>query len=293
MKTIDQAKNLINLPYNKFNLDNYFNVLTETYGEELKFTSTFKNQPIRLMSGEHSLSGIVRLNNRTTKRNIFLVGKGILFDSGGLNLKTRGMEEMTGDKAGMITALAVADHFKENVVAFCPVTTNFIHTSMIIPGDEIDIGRKTVKITDTDAEGRLILAEALTELNASKNDIVITIATLTGAVGYAIDDRATGVFSLNDKLAKSYIESSIEAKEYAWRLPLFDYMQKDYDKRIVPNYNKNIKAGASEAGMFLKQFVKYENNWLHLDIAYSAFNKSKQASGVPINTLINFIEKIK
>lgn len=285
---ISIAKKLINLPYNKFNLDNYYSILIKEFG----CLDFFKNPnlPTQLMSGNHSNAGIVKTPGNG---KIYIVGKGILFDSGGMDLK-RGMVDMTGDKAGMIIALAVADYLKENIIAYCPVSTNFIHTSKIIPGDEIKIGKKIVKITNTDAEGRLILAEALSSLHPNKNDIIITIATLTGIVGYAIGDKATGVFSENNELLKKYAEASYEAQEYAWALPLWKYLQKQYyNKKIIDNSIKDIKAGATEGAMFIKQFVLYPHNWIHLDIAYSAFDKNKKASGVPIKSLINFIKKLK
>jgi leucyl aminopeptidase len=292
---IKTCKRLIDLPYNKFNLDNYFPFLYKTF-KDLGFKNTDLNLPIRLMSGNHNNSGIVTYNQLVApyrKRNIYIVGKGILFDSGGMDLKLRGMDDMTGDKAGMIIALSVANYLKDNVIAYCPVTTNFIHTSKIIPGDEIKIGNKIVKVNNTDAEGRLILAEALSTLRPNKNDIIITIATLTGACEYAIGEEATGVFGVNNELLKKYAEASFEAKEYAWGLPIWEFYQKKYyNTKLIKNSIKEIKAGATEGAMFIKQFVPNVNNWIHLDIAGSAFNKGK-ATGIPIKSLINFIKKIK
>ena len=297
-KVINTTKSLIDLPYNQMNLDNFDDVLFKN-NYQIRFLETPDNLPIKLMSGNHCNSGIItnksctELEYNTKKRRIFIVGKGILFDSGGMDLKPRKMCDMTDDKAGMIIALSVANYLKGNIVAYCPCTTNFIQTSKIIPGDEIKIGKKIVKITNTDAEGRLILAEALTTLKPNKDDIIITIATLTGAVGYAIGDKATGVFTENEELAKKYLEATSEAKEYAWRLPLWDYLQKNYyNKKLIKNSVEEIKEGATEGAMFIKQFVPFPNNWIHLDIAYSAFTK-KKANGVPIKSLINFIKKLQ
>lgn len=301
MKPINQiiniAKKLINLPYNQFHLNNYKQILWK-YFEHMHFQESQSNLPIKLMSGNNQNAGITFVDcNTIHKKRIFIIGKGILFDSGGLNLKTgkNGSYGMHGDKAGMIIALTIAHYFKNNIIAYCPVTTNFIQTSQITPGDEISIGNKIVKITNTDAEGRLILAEALSNLNLNitLNDIVITIATLTGCVGLAIDKKTTGVFSPNNMLAALYLKASQEAKEYAWRLPLFDYMQDFYKKKIINNGEDKILAGASEGAMFIKQFVKYPNNWIHLDIAYSAFDKNQKATGAPIKSLINFIQKLQ
>lgn len=294
VKVIETAKKLINLPYNTFNLDNYQEIVKKSFPEVTSYYAK-ESLPIKLMSGGHKQASILSnlSSSVTSKSKIYIVGKGILFDSGGLDLK-HGMTDMTGDKAGMIIALSVADYLKKNVVSYCPVTSNFIQTSKITPGDEIKIGKKIVKVTNTDAEGRLILAEAITDLNASKDDIIITVATLTGCVGYAIGSKATGVFSPNQEYLKKYAEASYEAKEYAWALPLWDYLEEEYYKdKIIMNSVKEIKEGATEAALFLKQFVPYPNRWIHLDVAYSAFDNKQQATGIPIKSLINFIKKLK
>lgn len=294
-KVINTTKKLIDLPYNHFNLDNYLKILSKKGNLNPSFIDTEEQQPIKLMSGNHPNSGIVTCDYHKAihhKKRIFIVGKGILFDSGGLNLKSDSLYAMTDDKAGAIIALSVANYLGKNVIAYCPFTTNFIHTSKIIPGDEIKIGNKLVKIMDTDAEGRLILAEAISTLNVSEKDIIITIATLTGSCGYAIGDKATGVMSDNDELLKKYAEASYEAKELAWGLPMFDYMQDFYKKEPIKNYIKKFKGGTSQGGLFIKQFIKYPENFIHLDIAYSAFTDGK-ANGTPIKSLINFIKKIQ
>jgi leucyl aminopeptidase len=291
---INKVKKLINLRYNEFNIDNYKSILRESFscGEEHQDNS--QSLPIKLMSGQHPNACILVSNSykRNRQKRIFIVGKGLLFDSGGYNIKKE-MNDMANDKAGMIIAIGIANYLQDRVVAYCPVTTNFLHNSQIIPGSILTIGNKKVEITNTDAEGRLVLAEALSNIDINSNDIVITLATLTGCVSAAVDKKATGVFGYNDELVEKYLNAAQDAKEYAWRLPLFDYMDKDYKKSPIPNYNKNISAGASEAAMFLKQFVKFSDNWIHLDIAYSAFDKNNKANGVPIKSLIKFIERIK
>jgi leucyl aminopeptidase len=292
-KIISTAKRLIDLPYNCFSLENYDKVLYRN-NLEFNYIETDENKPIKLMSNNHNNAGIISIDYHKAihhKKRIFIVGKGILFDSGGLNLKYK-MGGMQGDKAGMIVALSVANYLKGNVMAYCPITTNFIQTSKITPCDIIKIGNKRVRVNNTDAEGRLILAEAISTLNVSKNDTIITIATLTGAVGYAIDEKATGVFGINDKLINLYLEASKEVKEYAWRLPLFDYMQDFYKKQPFKNAEDKIKAGASEGAMFIKQFVPHPENWFHLDCASSSFDKNGRANGVPLLSLIKFIKKL-
>jgi leucyl aminopeptidase len=297
-KVISTAQKLINLPYNKFSLENYYSVLLKNKIPAIT-VDTKEDQPIKLMSGGNLYSRIVASSNLHNKlksgKKIYIVGKGILFDSGGLDIKPAGhMTDMTDDKAGMIIALSVANYLKGNIIAYCPVTTNFVHTSKITPGDEIKIGKKIVKITNTDAEGRLILAEAITTLNASKDDIIITIATLTGAVGVAIGEEATGVFSPNNDLLSKYSAASYEAKEYAWALPLWEhYQRKYYNGKVIENAIKTATAGATQGAMFVKQFVKFPNTWLHLDIAHSAFGEDGKANGVPIKSLVNFIKNLQ
>lgn len=294
-KVIKTTKTLIDLPYNRFNLENCFAVL---HSHELNPVTidTAKNLPIKLMSGDNFYSRIITSNYKipTPKtKNIYIIGKGILFDSGGLNLKDRHMDDMTNDKAGMIIALNVANYLKGNVIAFCPVTTNFIQNSKITPGDEIDIGKKTVKVTNTDAEGRLILAEALAMLKPNKDDIVITLATLTGCAAYAVGEEATAVLGENEDLLRKYAEAAFEEKELAWGLPLWEhYQEKYYNKKLIKNSVDAIKCGTTEGALFVKQFVPNPNNWIHLDIAYSAFT-GKKANGVPIKSLINFIRRIQ
>jgi len=289
-KVIAQAIRVINLPYNQFNLNNYIRVLVEN-GMIIEKIENGPDQPINLMADGNMKAGIISLGTRG-KKNIYIVGKGILFDSGGLDIKPSGrMTDMTDDKAGAIIALAVANYVKKNVIAYCPVTTNFIQTSRITPGDIIPIGNKNVKVTNTDAEGRLILAEALSTLDVKKDDIVITIATLTGCCAYAVDTKATAYLTPNDKLAEQYAKASQEADEYAWRLPLWNYIDEIFQKKDINNSEREIKGDTIGAGCFLKQFVKYPENWIHLDIASSAFTKGK-ANGVPIKSLINFISKL-
>lgn len=292
-KVISTTKKLIDLPYNRFNLENCFSILQSKELNPITI-DTAENLPIKLMSGGNFYSRIITSNYfPNKKKNIYIVGKGILFDSGGLNLKDRHMEDMTNDKAGMIIALNIANYLKGNVIAFCPVTTNFIQNSKIIPGDEINIGKKTVKVTNTDAEGRLILAEALSMLKPNKDDIIITLATLTGAAAYAVGEEATAVLGENEDLLRKYAIASYESKELAWALPLWNHYQKKYyDKKLIDNTVNAIKCGTTEAALFVKQFVPNVNNWIHLDIAYSAFT-GKKANGVPIKSLINFIRRIQ
>lgn len=296
-KLIKQSNRLIEAPYNKLNLSNYKSKIVNSYSlKSFEFINTYSQAPIKLMSNQDINAGIIASATKSNKkRTIYLIGKGILFDAGGYDLKPSGrMNDMKTDMSGMSIAFAVASYFKnDNIIAYCPVSVNLIPNG-ITPGDYIKIGKKEVEITNTDAEGRLILAEALSHLPVKKNDIVITVATLTGCCSRAVGNKATGVMTLNDELACQYKEASRQAGELSWRLPLWDYLQKKYyDKKRIQNAINAIDAGATEGGLFVKQFVKYPKNWIHLDIAPSAFDEKKnQATGEPIKTLINFVKEL-
>ena len=290
-KYIKGCKRLIDMPYNQLNLDNYQIEVAKTFNTAVHFNHTNSIMPISLMSGRCPQSGVIYDKN-PKKGKIFIVGKGVLFDAGGYDLKPSGkMNDMKTDMAGMATAFAVSSIInKPEVVAFCPVATNFLHNNKITPGDYIKIGNKEVEITNTDAEGRLILAEALSILPQRKNDIIITVATLTGACAYAIGEKATAFMTPTKRFTYLYKNASAKAGELAWRLPLWNYLQKSFNKKRIKNASKK-KCGTIMGGMFIKQFIKYPENWIHLDIAYSAYNDNKKkATGQPVKSLVNFVK---
>jgi len=295
-KYIQASNKLIEMPHNELNLANYIEKFNVGFNDEFSRIPASTNGVIDLMSGGVSGAGLLYLPTAgTSGRRVVVVGKGILFDSGGYSLK-KNMNGMHTDMAGAAIASAVGAYFKQNekanVQAFCPVATNFLHNSKIIVGDRLKIGKKIVEVNNTDAEGRLILAEALSTFHLGKNDIVITVATLTGACGYAVGDKATAIMSPNKKLVSEYMKASNKTKELAWELPLWDYLQKQFDKKVISNISKD-KCGTILAGMFLKQFVKYPNNWIHLDVAEIAYNNTtKKGTGEPIKTLVEFIRSI-
>ena len=305
-KYIEQSNKLIEMPYNELNLNKFYGKVFPLHPFCHIFTDVQNvrdDDVINLMSGQDTCgdSGILTVRSgEEAHPKIYLIGKGVLFDSGGYSLKSSSdMQGMHTDMAGMAIASKVAEYCIEELGLYCvegysPVTTNFLHTSLINIGDKIKIGEKTVEITNTDAEGRLILASALSHLNEviKPKDIVITIATLTGACAYAVGEKATVYMSPNKMLAFKYHQSALKVKELAWELPLWKYLQKDFAKKVIPNTGKR-KCGTIWAGMFLKQFVKYPKNWIHLDIAESAYDeKKKKATGQPIRTLVKFIKEL-
>ncbi len=239
------------------------------------------------------------------KEHTILVGKGITYDTGGLNLKSSGMETMKGDMAGAAVALAtisVAAALKLpiNLTAIVATAENCISAQSYKPGDVYaGYSGKTVEITNTDAEGRLVLADALSyAAKKLKPTRMIDIATLTGGVDVALGNEATGLMSNNDALADLLIRAGSETFERLWRLPLHDEY-KDLLKSDVADMKNAAGRSASPitGGMFLKAFVE-EVPWAHLDIASTAFLSEakryhpKFATGVGVRLLIEFLENL-
>jgi leucyl aminopeptidase len=232
--------------------------------------------------------------------NVALVGKGITFDSGGISIKpSEGMAEMKGDMAGgaavMATLIALAQlKPKINVTALVPATENLPSGSALKPGDILTaLNGKTIEVVNTDAEGRLILADALSYARKLDAKLIIDVATLTGACRVALGTVCTGAFSNNQELADRVITAGNEAGELTWQLPMYD----EYKEKIKSDIAdiKNIGGrygGAITAAKFLAEFID-NTPWVHLDIAGTSESDKekgylvKGATGVPVRTLVN------
>ena len=229
---------------------------------------------------------------------VVLVGKGITFDTGGISLKPGGeMDEMKFDMCGAAsvfgTMRAIAEmSLKINVIALVPATENMPGGGATKPGDVItSMSGQTVEILNTDAEGRLILCDALTYAERFKPAAVIDIATLTGACIIALGHVCSGLFSPSDRLAGELTAAADEAWDRVWRLPLWD----DYQELLRSNFADfaNIggrAAGSVTAACFLARFAK-KFEWAHLDIAGTAWKsgKDKGATGRPVALLTRFL----
>lgn len=226
-------------------------------------------------SGEPPL--MVRLEYNKGKRHPLycLVGKGITFDSGGLSLKpSKNMHEMKYDKTGAIDVIAVMKAIAElglpiRVIALLPFTENVPSGRSQKPGDIIkSYNGKTIEVLNTDAEGRLILADALSFAAEQKPEAIIDVATLTGAAVVALGRHAIGLFSNDDKLAHEIEQSGLQTHERVWRMPLWEEygeMMKS-DLADLKNISELPEAGCITAAAFLQEFVG-ESRWAHLDIA--------------------------
>ena len=234
--------------------------------------------------------------------DIALVGKGITFDSGGISIKpSEKLEEMKGDMAGgaaVIAAMAAISQLKPkiNVMALIPATENLPDGNALKPGDVLTaMNGKTMEIISTDAEGRLVLADALSYAKKHGAKKMVDAATLTGACRIALGDICTGAFGNNQELIDRVIAAGNEAGELVWQMPMFDEYgeQNKSDVADVKNVGGRL-AGAITAAKFLAEFVD-DTPWVHLDIAGTSLTDKergyqiKGATGVPVRTLVNLV----
>jgi leucyl aminopeptidase len=242
---------------------------------------------------------------RGAKTRVALVGKGITFDSGGLSLKPPGaMEEMKMDMGGaaavIATMRAVAElGLKVDVEAWIPMAENMPSGAAIRPSDVLAMrSGMRVEVTNTDAEGRLILADAIARAGEDKPDVILDIATLTGAQLVALGARTTGVMSNDDDLRASVVDAAGRAGEPSWPMPLPPDLRKGLDSEIADIVNSGPREGGMlTAGIFLKEFVPAGVRWAHLDIAGPAYNSAGSygytphgGTGAGVRTFVQFLE---
>jgi leucyl aminopeptidase len=230
---------------------------------------------------------------------IVLVGKGITFDSGGLSLKpAMGMDEMKYDMCGAASVLGTLKacalmKLPINIVGIIASAENMLSGSAVKPGDIVtSMSEQTVEIINTDAEGRLVLADALTYAERFNPQFVIDIATLTGAVIVALGSVATGFMTKDDELAKLIEEAATASSDKVWRLPLDDAYQEALDSPLADMLNATFDrtAGSITAACFLSRFTE-KYRWAHLDIAGTAWisGKKRNATGRPVPLLIQLL----
>ena len=241
---------------------------------------------------------VMNYKGASGQKPIVLVGKGITFDTGGISLKPPPtMDEMKYDMCGaaaVIATITVAARLKLpiNVTAIVPTCENMPGGSATRPGDIIkSMSGQTVEILNTDAEGRLILCDAITYARRFKPDTIIDVATLTGACVIALGHHRTAVMTQDEALSSDLLQAGVAAEDRAWPLPLAD----EYGEALQSNFADfaNVggrEGGASVAGMFLSRFAD-GLKWAHLDIAGTAWNggAKKGATGRPVPMLTQFL----
>jgi len=249
------------------------------------------NEPARLISLEYR-------GGTPGDKPVVLVGKGVTFDSGGISIKpAAAMDEMKFDMCGAASVLGtlkacVTMGLPLNVVGVIPATENLPGGRASKPGDIVtSLSGQTIEVLNTDAEGRLILCDALTYSERFDPDVVIDIATLTGACVIALGSHAAGLLSNSDVLAGELLDAGTTAGDRAWQMPLWE----DYQQQLDSNFADMANIGGREAGTitaacFLSRFTK-KYRWAHLDIAGVAWmgGKEKGATGRPVPLLTQYL----
>jgi leucyl aminopeptidase len=249
------------------------------------------SQPAKLIVMEYK-------GGKVGSNPVVLVGKGLTFDAGGISIKpSAAMDEMKYDMCGGASVLGTLAACVEmslaiNVIGIIPASENLPDGNANKPGDIVtSMSGKSIEILNTDAEGRLILCDALSYADRFKPVAVIDIATLTGACVVALGSHASGLLSNDDKLANEVLDAGEESGDRAWRLPLWDDYQSQLDSNFADMANIGGKgAGTITAACFLSRFTeKYK--WAHLDIAGTAWKngKDKGATGRPVPLLTQFL----
>jgi leucyl aminopeptidase len=247
-------------------------------------------QPAKLITLEYTGNG--------DANPVVLVGKGLTFDAGGISLKpSQGMDEMKYDMCGSASVLGTVCAVAElklpiNLVGVIPSSENLPDGDANKPGDIVtSMAGKTIEILNTDAEGRLILCDALTYSERFNPDTIIDIATLTGAIIVALGNVTTGLMANNQDLADDLIKAGNDSYDRTWQLPLWD----DYQKQLDSNFADIANVGGKEAGSvtaacFLSRFTE-QYKWAHLDIAGTAWvsGKAKGATGRPVPLLVQYL----
>jgi len=244
--------------------------------------------------------------NKSKSKPLAFVGKGVCFDTGGISLKpARFMEDMTYDMAGSAVVVGLMKNFalrkaKINAVGVVGLVENMPGGNAQRPGDIVkSYSGKTIEVLNTDAEGRLVLADAITFTEKKfKPNLIIDLATLTGAIIVCLGSEYAGLFSNDDKLSKQIFDAGKKVDEKVWRLPLHKKFDKLMDSKIADMQNINYVGGAGSitAAQFLQRFIINKTPWAHLDIAGMAFSKyggalnPGGATGYGVRLLNKFVE---
>jgi leucyl aminopeptidase len=312
------ARDLVSEPGNILHPDEYAKRLNSLRKDGLKI-NTYDKKKLKKLGmnallgvGQGSTKGsyLVTMEWNGAKNNskpLAFVGKGVTFDTGGYSLKpARFMEDMTYDMAGSAAVVGLMKNLalrkaKINAVGVVGLVENMVSGDAQRPGDIVkSFSGKTIEVLNTDAEGRLVLADALTFTEKKfKPKFMVDLATLTGAIIVSLGSEYAGLFSNDDKLSKQILNAGQKVEEKLWRMPL----HKNYDKLMnsknadMQNINYVGGAGSTTAAQFLQRFILNKTPWAHLDIAGMAFSKyggalnSGGATGFGVRLLNKLIEE--
>ncbi|MFH8450037.1 leucyl aminopeptidase [Streptomyces fungicidicus] len=313
---LNRARDLINTPPNDLDPESFAAVAQAAAKEhgikvqaldEKALTKGGYGGILGVGAGSAAGPRLVKLSYTSSKakKHLALVGKGITYDSGGISLKPAGHNEtmkcdMSGAAAVFAAVVAAARLGLEvNVTGWLALAENMPSGSATRPGDVLRMySGKTVEVLNTDAEGRLVLADALWAASAEKPDAIVDVATLTGAMVLALGNRTFGIMANDDAFRSAVHEAAEEVGEPAWQMPLPEHLRKGMDSATADIANMGERMGGGlVAGLFLREFVGEGITWAHLDIAGPAFNEGgpfgytpKGGTGSAVRTLVRIAE---
>ncbi len=314
---VNRARDLINLPSNDLT-PKTFAAQAQAAAKEFGLKVEVLDEKALVKGGYGGLMGVgqgsenpprlvrIAYTHAKAEKTLALVGKGITYDSGGISLKPAGHNEtmkcdMAGAAAVFAAVVAVAKlGLAVNVTGWLALAENMPSGSATRPGDVLRMySGKTVEVLNTDAEGRLVLADALTRASEENPDAIVDVATLTGAMVLALGDRTFGVMANDDAFRTSLYEIAEEVGEQAWPMPLPVELRKSMDSPVADMANMGERMGGGlVAGLFLQEFVGEGITWAHLDIAGPAFHEKapygytpKGGTGSAVRTLVRLAER--
>lgn len=313
---VNKTRDLVNKPYNYLSAADLAKYAADMYerlkSDKLKF-KVYEKEEIAAL-GMNAFLGVNK-GSKMPPKLIYLeyngkeedltaiVGKGIMYDTGGYSLKSS-MNTMKDDMAGAATALGifeaiVTNNIKRNISVVICATDNRINGEALLPDDVLTaMNKKTIEIISTDAEGRLTLADAVCFAESKKANRIIDLATLTGAVVTALGDYTTGLFGNNQKLIDDILDSSKKEKEHVWQLPITDFIREQVRSSKVADIKNSTGRGmgASSGAAFIEEFISPETKWVHLDIGGTAYltspfyQEAYGATGAMVKTIYRYLK---
>lgn len=313
---LNRSRDLVNTPPNDLNPESFAAIAQAAAKEhgikiqvldEKALTKGGYGGILGVGSGSAATPRLVKLSYTSSKakKHLAFVGKGITYDSGGISLKPAGHNEtMKCDMAGAASVFAAVVAaarlgLEVNVTGWLALAENMPSGSATRPGDVLRMySGKTVEVLNTDAEGRLVLADALWAASQEKPDAIVDVATLTGAMVLALGNRTFGIMGNDDAFRAALVEAAEEVGEPAWPMPLPEHLRKGMDSATADIANMGERMGGGlVAGLFLREFVGEGITWAHLDIAGPAFNEGgpfgytpKGGTGTAVRTLVRLAE---
>ncbi|MDP4746360.1 MAG: leucyl aminopeptidase [Candidatus Nanopelagicales bacterium] len=321
-ESVKNVRNLVNTPPSHMYPETFANYVKKSFKKNSKLTLEVLDERALKRQGYGAIIGVgqgsinpprfIRLayKSRGAKFHLALVGKGITFDTGGISLKPpASMHTMKCDMAGAATVVealrAIMNlDLKINVTAYAALAENMPSASAQRPSDVVTTyGGKTIEVLNTDAEGRLVLADALARAQEDKPDLIIDLATLTGAATVALGSRTAGIMSNKDEARDQVFASAKETGESMWPMQIPEESRTILDSKTADianvGFTPNPAGGMMVGAAFLNEFVDEKTPWVHIDIAPPAFNEGAPygyngfgGTGVGVRTLVHLAQKL-